>query len=59
MKLYIMIWKGTMDKKWSVDGIYEDQVIAEARLRLEELEHPGWKHALVIAEAPVEEPVAV
>ena len=59
MKLYIVLWKGTHAKKWSVDGIYGHQVIAEARLRLEELEHPGWKHALVVADAPVEEPAAV
>ena len=49
-KLYIVLWKGSFDTKWSVDAVYENPEIAQARLRLEELEHPTWKHAIVTAE---------
>ena len=52
MKLYIVLWKGTFDKKWSVDGIYTDEKIAQARLTLEQLEHPKWRHAIVEADDP-------
>lgn len=51
-KLYIVLWAGKYDNKWFIDGVYADEAIANAKLKLEQLTHPEWNHCVVVTEAP-------
>ena len=52
MKLYAVVWGCGKADGWHCNNVYTDEAIAEARLTLDQLEHPTWAHRIIEGDVP-------
>jgi hypothetical protein len=52
MKLYIVLWFNSYEKKWAADSVWMDDAIADAKLKFERLSCPGRRYELVECTVP-------
>ena len=53
MMLYAVVWS-TNGREWNCSKMTDNPEIAHARLTLDQLENPGWKHRIIEGEVPNE-----
>ncbi len=52
MKMYLVLWAGKYDTNWSYDGLYATPEHAQAKITLEQLDHPSFRHTVIEIDAP-------